>query len=208
MKRRVVFCLFVTSLIAIWLVLRNPTAAAQTEPLPKQVEFSHDIRPILSDNCFACHGPDEKQRQVDLRFDTREGIFADRGGYQVIVPGDSSQSRLFQRISAEDEAFLMPPPWAETTLTQEQIELIRLWIDQGAKWQTHWAFIPPKRPTPPKVKEVSWPRNAIDNFILARLEREGLKPSPKADKATLLRRVTLDLTGLPPTAAEVDAFLG
>ena len=207
MKRRVVFCLFVTSLIAIWLVLRNPTAAAQTEPLPKQVEFSHDIRPILSDNCFACHGPDEKQRQVDLRFDTREGIFADRGGYQVIVPGDSSQSRLFQRISAEDEAFLMPPPWAETTLTQEQIELIRLWIDQGAKWQTHWAFIPPKRPTPPKVKEVSWPRNAIDNFILARLEREGLKPSPKADKATLLRRVTLDLTGLPPTAAEVDAFL-
>ena len=207
MKRGVIFCLFVTGLIATSLVSRGPAASTQNAPIPKEVDFIRDIRPILSDNCFACHGPDEKQRQADLRLDTKGDAFANRGGYQVIVPGDSTKSRLLQRISAEDEAFRMPPPQTERTLTDQHIELIRRWIDQGAKWKSHWSLIPPKRSPLPKVKDETSPQNAIDNFILARLEHEGLKLSSEADKATLLRRLTFDLTGLPPTLAEVDAFL-
>ncbi|HVH71619.1 MAG TPA: DUF1549 domain-containing protein, partial [Candidatus Dormibacteraeota bacterium] len=173
----------------------------------KPVDFSRDIRPILSDTCFACHGPEEDGRQGNLRLDTKEGMFADRGGYQIIVPGHSAASRLYQRISAADKAARMPPPSSSRTLTPKQIELIREWIDQGAKWQSHWAFEPPKRPAIPRVKDKTWPTNPIDNFILERLEAEGLKPSAQADKATLLRRVSFDLIGLPPTPAEVDSFI-
>ncbi|MEX2262579.1 MAG: DUF1553 domain-containing protein [Bryobacteraceae bacterium] len=171
------------------------------------VDFNREIRPILSDNCFACHGPDEKQRQVGLRLDTREGAFAERGGSAVIVPGDSSKSRLFQRISTEQKAVRMPPAGAQRTMTAPQIELIRRWIDEGAKWETHWAYVPPTRPELPAASKASWERNPIDRFVLARLERENLKPSPEAGKVTLLRRVSFDLTGLPPSVAEVDAFL-
>jgi len=171
------------------------------------VDFDREVRPILSDNCFACHGPDEKHRMAGLRLDIKEGIFADRGGHPVIVPGNAAGSRLYQRISAADKQHRMPPPYSERSLTQAQIDLIRKWIDQGAKWEMHWAYVPPKRPDLPAVHNTAWPRNPIDNFILARLEREGLHPSPEADRATLLRRVTLDLTGLPPTPAELDAFL-
>jgi hypothetical protein len=174
---------------------------------PGAVDFDRDIRPILSDNCFACHGPDEKQRMANLRLDIKDGIFADRGGHPVITRGSAAASRLYQRISAPDKAKRMPPPYSERSLTAQQIELIGKWIDQGARWEMHWAYIPPKRPDVPKVNDTSWPRNPIDNFILARLEREGLRPSPEADRATLLRRVSLDLTGLPPTPAELDAFL-
>jgi hypothetical protein len=189
---------------AVPLVLRTVIAA---EPAAKRVDFDREIRPILADNCFACHGPDEKQRMAKLRLDTKEGIFADRGGYQVLVPGKSGDSRLYQRISAPDKANRMPPPYAERTLNDKQIELIRRWIDEGAKWEIHWAYIPPKRPDLPEVKNTAWTHNPIDNFILARLESEGLTPSPEADKVTLIRRVTFDLTGLPPTPAEVDEFL-
>ena len=143
---------------------------------------------------------------MDLRLDTKEGAFADRGGYQVIIPGNAAQSRLFQRVSAKDKT-RMPPPDSERQLTRQQIETIRLWIDQGARWETHWAFQPPVRPRLPDIQDKSWPLNPIDYFILARLEREGLRPSPAADKVTLLRRLTFDLTGLPPLPAEVDAFL-
>ncbi len=174
---------------------------------PGGVDFDRDIRPILSDNCFACHGPDEKQRMASLRLDIKEGIFADRSGHPVIVPGDSAASRLYQRISAKDKQHRMPPPYSERSLTDQQVDLIRKRIDGGARWETHWAYVPPKRPDPPHVKDAAWPRNSIDNFILARLEREGLRPSPEADRATLLRRVNFDLTGLPPTSAELDAFL-
>ncbi|PYV91777.1 MAG: hypothetical protein DMG05_06445 [Acidobacteria bacterium] len=185
----------------------HPTAAAPAESAPKGVDFDREIRPILSDNCFACHGPDEKQRTAGLRLDTKEGAFADRGGYQVIVPGKASESKLYQKISAKDDAVRMPPPGFERNLTAKQIELIRQWIDQGAKWEQQWSFVPPKQPPLPQVKDSSWPRNPIDHFILARLEQAGLKPSPETDKVTLLRRATFDLTGLPPTPAEVDAFL-
>ena len=144
---------------------------------------------------------------VNLRLDTKAGAFADRSGYQVIIPGNPGASRIYQRISSKDPAMHMPPVTFDRTLTDPQIELIRQWIEQGAKWQTHWAYEPPTRPELPAVTDGRWPRNAIDNFVLARLEKEGLKPSPETDKATLLRRVTLDLTGLPPTPAELESFL-
>ena len=174
---------------------------------PTAIDFNRDIRPILSDKCFACHGPDEAQRQAGLRLDSKEGAFADRGGYQVIIPGDSDASRLYQRISHQQEVARMPPPNAERKLTRDEIDLIRSWIEQGAPWETQWAYLPPDLPEEPAVENASWPRNAIDNFVLARLEAEGLEPSPEADKITLLRRVTFDLTGLPPTPEQVDSFL-
>src|SRR5213593_2258540 len=145
----------------------------------KTVDFDRDIRPILSDTCFACHGPDEKQRMAKLRFDTKEGAFAKP---DVIVPGDSGKSRLVQRITAADESFRMPPPFSGRTLTDKQITLLRRWIDEGAKWETHWAYLQPRRPELPQVSNTAWPRNAIDNFIPARLDREGLKPSPEAEE--------------------------
>jgi Protein of unknown function (DUF1553)/Protein of unknown function (DUF1549)/Planctomycete cytochrome C/Concanavalin A-like lectin/glucanases superfamily len=173
----------------------------------KPVDFNRDIRPILSDACFICHGPEEKSRQGNLRLDNKENVFAERSGYHIIVPGNSAASRLYQKVSSKEDAARMPPPWSGKSLTPKQIELFKVWIDQGAKWQSHWAFDPPKRPAVPEVKDTAWPKNAIDNFVLARLESQGLKPSGEADKATLLRRVSLDLTGLPPTPAEVDAFV-
>ena len=174
----------------------------------KPVDFDRDIRPILSDNCFACHGPDDKRRMANLRFDTQDGgLFADRGSYKIVVPADPAKSRLIARISDPNRARRMPPPQAGIALTDAQIELLRKWIEQGARWERHWAFVAPQPPTLPAVRDVQWPRNPIDWFVLARLEREGLKPSPEADRTTLLRRLSFDLTGLPPTTAEVDAFV-
>ena len=190
------------------ILLLIDTAVYAAEPSSRQVNFDRDIRPILSDNCFSCHGPDEKKRLANLRFDVPDGgAYSKRGSYQIVIPGDSKNSRLYQRVSAQNKASRMPPPNATTTLTPQQVELLKDWIDQGAKWEVHWAFVAPKRIDPPAVKDVSWVKNPIDNFVLARLEKEGLKPSPEAAKATLLRRVTLDLTGLPPTIEELDSFL-
>jgi hypothetical protein len=180
------------------------TARATGQAGAPPVSFNRDIRPILANNCFACHGPDEKQRETDFHFDTKEGAFAEEG---VIVPGNAPGSLLVKRITNPDPEKVMPPPDSGHSLDARQIDLLRRWIDEGAKWDTHWAFNPPVRAEPPAVEKDDWVRNPIDRFILARLERERLKPSPEADKATLLRRVTYDLTGLPPTPAEVDAFL-
>ncbi|MGH9853600.1 MAG: DUF1549 domain-containing protein, partial [Blastocatellia bacterium] len=168
------------------------------------VDFNREIRPILSDNCFACHGPDENQRKARLRFDTKEGAFAKPG---VITPGDAAQSKLIKRVTSKDPDVVMPPPASGHKLNDKQIELLKRWIDEGAQWNEHWAFVAPKRPEVPKVTNAAWVRTPVDSFILARLEKEGLKPSPEADKVTLLRRVHFDLTGLPPTPADVDAFL-
>jgi hypothetical protein len=168
------------------------------------IDFSRQIRPILSENCFTCHGPDDKQRKAKLRLDTQQGALA---GGQVIVPGRPGQSELLERISSADPGKRMPPPKTGKRLTAGQIDLLREWIGQGAKWSNHWAFDKPVRPAPPAVENAAWARNPIDRFILARLEREGLKPAPEADRTTLIRRLTLDLTGLPPAPAEVDAFL-
>src|SRR5215471_12737655 len=164
----------------LWL-LWLPVASAA----PK-IDFDREIRPLFSDKCFACHGPDEKQRQAGQRFDTKEG------GYRVIAPGDSAKSRLIQRISAANKASRMPPPTSGLSLSDNQIDLIRRWIDQGADWETHWSYRAPKRPDLPPIKRRNWPRNPIDYFILARLERENLTPSAEADRATLLRRVSFD----------------
>jgi mono/diheme cytochrome c family protein len=179
-------------------------AVATAAPANLQVDFDRAVRPILSDNCFTCHGPDSTKRMVGLHFDTKEGAFGKPG---VIVPGDSAHSKMFLRISNPNEAMRMPPVSSGHKLTPAQIETIKTWIDTGAKWETHWSFAPPVRPELPAVKNESWPRTPIDRFILARLEKESLAPSPETDKATLLRRVTFDLTGLPPTLAELKNFL-
>ncbi len=142
-----------------------------------------------------------------MRLDTQAGAFADRGGYRVIQPGQAAQSELFQRISAADAKVRMPPASTGRRLSPREIELVRRWIDGGAQWQAHWSLLPPQRPALPAVRAKHWPRNPIDYFVLARLEREGLRPSAEAARTTLIRRVSLDLTGLPPTPAEVDAFL-
>ena len=190
--------------------LFNTTRTASVTPpqaAVKRIDFNRDIRPILSDTCFKCHGPDEKQRMANLRLDDTEGLFTDRGGYHIIVPGHAEQSKLYQKISATDESERMPPTYSGRSLTPKQIETFKEWIDQGAKWDMLWSFVPPKRPAVPEVAEKSWPRNPIDNFVLARLQVEGLTHSPEADKATLLRRVYFDLTGLPPTPAQIDDFI-
>jgi hypothetical protein len=178
--------------------------ASADDSKAKPIDFNREIRPILSDNCFTCHGPDEQQRMAKLRFDTKEGAFAKPG---VIVPGEPAKSKLVMRITSKDPNVVMPPPESGHKLTGNQIELLKRWIEEGAQWNEHWAYVAPKRPAVPQVRDSGWVRNPIDSFILARLEKEGLNPSPEADKITLLRRVYLDLTGLPPAPADVDAFL-
>ncbi|MGB2712905.1 MAG: DUF1553 domain-containing protein [Vicinamibacterales bacterium] len=179
-------------------------ARAQDKPAAAPISFNREILPILSNNCFACHGPDEKKRETKFHFDTKEGAFLKKG---VIEPGNAAESLLIEMITHPDPKERMPPADSGHALTQKQIDLLRRWIDEGAKWDTHWAYTAPVRPELPTVGQQQWVRNPIDRFILARLEREGLKPSAEADKVTLLRRVTYDLTGLPPTPADVDAFL-
>ena len=165
------------------------------------IDFNREIRPILSENCFQCHGPDLNKRKAKLRLDTREGAIA-----SAIVPGKAAQSKLVKRIISTGEE-RMPPEESNKKLTSVQVELLKRWIEQGAEYKGHWAFIPPVRSPLPAVKNNSWPRNAIDRFILARLEHEGMKPSAAADAVTLIRRLSFDLTGLPPTIVEVDKFL-
>lgn len=173
-----------------------------------QVSFNRDIRPILSDKCFGCHGPDATARKIRLRLDSEEAAKADLGGgKRAIVENSPDGSELIRRITATNAAMRMPPASSGMHLTDREISLLRNWVAQGAKWQKHWAFLKPERPATPKVIADSWVRNPIDAFVLARLEREGLKPAPEASKTTLIRRASLDLTGLPPTPEEVDAFL-
>ncbi|MEO7146038.1 MAG: DUF1549 domain-containing protein, partial [Bryobacteraceae bacterium] len=172
------------------------------------VEFNHDIRPILSDKCYLCHGADAKAKKIPLRLDHEdEAKAAMPDGKHAVVEGHPEQSEMIRRITAPSVAVRMPPAYSGLKLSPKEIETIRTWIAQGAKWEKHWAFLPPKRPPLPAVKNTAWPHNPIDSFILAKLEREGLSPSPAANRETLIRRVTLDLTGLPPTPADIDAFL-
>ncbi|MBL68288.1 MAG: hypothetical protein CMO74_07545 [Verrucomicrobiales bacterium] len=198
-------CQFAKSIGLVFLFASTVIHAAGT--LPEVIDFNRDIRPILADTCYTCHGPDNNQRKAKLRLDQREGLFREAKGVRPVVAGDLIESELFARITSTDPDEQMPPRDSQRKLSAHQIALIKKWIEQGAKWQGHWAFITPKRPALPKVKDKKWPRNGIDHFILARLEREGLGPSAAADRATLLRRVSLDLTGLPPTPGEVSGFL-
>jgi hypothetical protein len=182
------------------------TAGAAVPAESAKINFDHDIRPIFSDTCYACHGPDNAKRKAGLRLDQRASAFARREEGAAIVPGDPSHSTLYRRITSHDKDEQMPPPDSGRQLTSEQITLIGRWIKQGAVWNEHWSLLPPRRGPVPHVSNAGWLRNPIDAFVLSRLERERLSPSPPADKATQIRRVTLDLTGLPPTPEEVEAF--
>ena len=168
------------------------------------VDFNRDIRPILSDNCFECHGPDAEQRQAELRLDTRDGLFRKTDEHSSVVPGDLAKSELFRRITSSEPDERMPPDDSGRKLTAEQVSAIKKWIESGAEWQQHWSFVTPTRPKLPSVSNARWVKNPIDSFVLARLDREGLKPSEAADKRTLLRRVSFDL---PPTPDEIREFL-
>jgi len=171
------------------------------------IDFDREIRPIFSESCYPCHGPDENKRKANLRFDRKEVPFKElKDGKFAIVPGNLAHSELVQRITASNPDDKMPPPNSGRKLTQPQIDLLQRWISAGAKWEPHWSFVAPSHPPLPTVKNKAWPRNEIDAFILARLEREGLEPSPRAREQTLLRRVSLDLTGLPSTSGQLAAW--
>jgi hypothetical protein len=190
--------------VCITVALAVSTLAAE----PAKLSFNRDIRPILSENCFQCHGFDDKTREAGLRLDQHDAaIKKTDSGVLPIVPGDAAKSDVLARVTSQDKDVMMPPPSTHKKLTAQQIDTLRRWINEGAEYQGHWAWLTPQRPELPKVSNPAWAKNAIDHFILARLDAEKLKPSPEADRATLIRRVTLDLTGLPPTPAEVDAFL-
>jgi len=171
------------------------------------IDFNRDIRPILADKCFRCHGPDSDSREADLRLDREEDAKGDRDGSSVIVPRQADNSELVRRITHEDESQRMPPAETEKPLSAAEIDLLKRWIDEGAVWSLAWAYVPPNRVATPAIGDGSWPANWIDHYILARLESEKIAPSPDADQVTLVRRLYIDVTGLPPKPADVDAFL-
>ncbi len=196
--------LFTTLLLALMAVLLFAPARAAAELL----RYNRDIRPILSDICFACHGPDKNKVKGELRLDVRDlALKAAKSGECAIVPGDTKRSEVVRRIFSDDEDELMPKLESHKSLTAAQKEKLRLWIEQGAEYEPHWSFAPLAVVAIPAVKQTAWPRNPLDAFVLATLESNQLRPAAEASKETLIRRVTLDLTGLPPTLPEVDAYL-
>jgi hypothetical protein len=185
-------------------MLTMPLSAA----VPERVRFNLHVKPILSQNCFFCHGPDEKHREAELRLDVREAALADLGGYAAIVPGKPDASALIARVASHDDDEVMPPPASKKPrLSSDDVAILRRWIEQGAEYEGHWAFLPLAHDELPAVKDESWVRNPIDRFILARLDEVGLKPSGEADRAILIRRLNLDLLGLLPSPAEVRQFV-
>lgn len=193
--------------LAALLLLLAPVFATETGDQSKdKIDFNRDIRPILANNCLLCHGPDPKVRKGDLRLDTYEGAVALKDGHAAIVPGKPAQSEAIRRVTTTDKDDLMPPAKSGKKLTKEQIALLSRWIEQGGKYEKHWAFVKPVRPQVPEIPPGGGARTDIDRFILARLSKEGLAFMPEADRYALVRRLTLDLTGLPPTIEEADAF--
>ncbi len=175
---------------------------------PREVQFSRDVRPILASRCFACHGPDAQVRQAGLRLDQRQEATRElASGHRAIVPGDVAQSELLRRVTATDPDVVMPPRETKQTLTESEKRTLAAWIEQGASYELHWAFSSPRRPSLPATTDREWPRNEIDAFILARLEAEKMRPSSEAGRTTLIRRLSLDLRGLPPSVEEIDAFV-
>ena len=173
----------------------------------ESIQFSRDIQPILSEKCYHCHGPDENSREADLRLDTEQGIFADASDHQVVSPGKLEESDLYQRMMSDDESVIMPPPEAKIPLTSSEKAKIKEWIESGAKWQRLWSLVPPQKTSLPQIANRSWARNSIDFFIAAKLEANRLRPSMDASREKLLRRVYLDLVGVPPTVAQIDRFV-
>ncbi len=176
--------------------------------VPDRVDFNFHVKPLLSDRCFKCHGPDDRQRKGGLRLDVQASALATlESGHRAVVPGSVSKSELVRRITSTDPKVMMPAPDSHLALDEiEKATLIR-WIEQGAEWKPHWAFIAPKTPAMPAVTTAGWARGEIDRFVLAALEAKGWTPAPEASRETWLRRASFDLTGLPPTPAEIDAFL-
>lgn len=199
--------LLLAVVVTVWFA--NRTTDVTGAVLPEVVDYNFHIRPIFSDRCFKCHGPDGNQRKADLRLDTEEGLFAllkDSKSEYVIVPGDAEHSELYLRLSTTDTSQVMPPVNSNLALREFEVRLIRKWIDQGAKYERHWAFVKPKQRTVPETG-ADWPRNEIDNFVLSKMNAHGLEPNDAADKARLLKRVSFDLTGLPPTVEQQQRFL-
>src|ERR1035438_7581940 len=191
---------FLAVLTAVVLSAANFCAsAAETQEL----RYDRDIRPILSDNCFRCHGPEAKSRKAKLRLDVREVALEK----EAFVPGKPDESEMIRRLTTTNEDDHMPPAVMHKTMTPEQIDMLRRWIAAGAKYEPHWSYAPLMRPALPQVSDAKWPQGAIDKFILARLEESIITPSPEADRRTLLRRLSLDLTGLPPTPQDVQHFV-
>jgi mono/diheme cytochrome c family protein len=199
--------------LANWLVPLPATAQSISAPTaPSSIDFNRDIKSILSNNCFKCHGPDAAERKGGLRLDTAEGATADLGGYAAVLSGKPEQSELVTRVISTDPDLQMPPPDSGKKLSPHEIELLRQWVSEGGKYAGHWSYAKPIRHQPPAVRDSdtrdgAWPRNELDYFILARLEREGLSPSPPADRAALVRRASLDITGLPPSEQDVEKFV-
>ena len=196
--------------LLILITLDSCPILAEDGAAPVKVDFNRDIKPIISNSCYRCHGPDAAERKGGadgLRLDTAEGIFADLGGHAAVVAGKAESSELIQRVTSTDPDQVMPPPGNGKPLNAHEVALLKAWIQQGAKYSRHWSYVSPVRPESPAVKNRDWAKNGIDRFILARLEQEGLQPAREADRYELIRRVSLDLIGLPPTVEEVDAFV-
>lgn len=182
----------------------NPLAAVRGN----DVNFSRDARPILARHCFKCHGPDDKARKGKLRLDIRDAaIQGGKSGERAIVPGKPNDSELVRHISSTEDSEVMPPPSAKNPVSDKDKQVLLRWIAAGAEFKQHWAFVAPRQAPLPKVKQVNWPRNALDYFVLAKMEATRLQPSARADRATLVRRLYLDLIGLPPTPEEADRFI-
>ncbi|MEC9147914.1 MAG: DUF1549 domain-containing protein, partial [Planctomycetota bacterium] len=193
--------------IALLLFLLFGLTTVSGQCWAQTVSFNRDIRPILSNNCFHCHGPDAAHREADLRLDDKTSALADRGGYVALAAGDLSKSEAWQRILSEDPDLVMPPPDSHKELTADEKSRIRAWIEQGAEYEGHWAFLTPNKSSLPVVDKGRFNDNPIDRFIFEGFSKVGLKPSPEASKEILIRRATFDLTGLPPTTEEIFAFL-
>ena len=198
-------CYISTRLILVLLAFLTLTGVFNAKA--EEVDFNTQIRPLLSNNCLTCHGPDEEERAAGLRLDTEAGSRLDLGGYAAIAPGNPNASEILQRLTTDDEELKMPPEGKGRGLTPEEVELVRRWIAEGGSYEKHWAYKKPARPPLPTVSKTQWPRNSVDHFVLAELETRGLKPSPEADRWTLARRVSLDLIGLPPSWEEAEAFV-
>ncbi|MBS1520649.1 MAG: PSD1 domain-containing protein [Bacteroidetes bacterium] len=202
---------FVGAIISLNACHNTSESSVAAEEIPDVVSYNFNIRPILSDKCFKCHGPDANKRQANLRLDIQESAYAalkDEPDKHALVPGDPSASELYRRITTTDSSDMMPTVKSNLKpLSPYEVKLIKKWIKQGAKYEKHWAFVPPKLPAVPAVEDKSWPKNTIDYFVLHKQEQKGFKPNPEADKERLLKRLSFDLNGLPPDIALMDRFL-
>ena len=208
-KHWYIILLVLLCVVAAFYFTKPLSPAATAERIPEVVDFNFHIRPILSDRCFKCHGPDANQRKANLRLDTEAGLYQalkENPDAHVIVNGDPEHSELYQRLISEDTSVVMPPPYSNLTVSDHEKELIEKWIDQGAKYQKHWAFITPEKREVPDVDN-EWVRSDIDRFVFEKLEEVNLEPNETADKERLLKRVSFDLTGLPPSIELQERFL-